>query len=79
AHSGTYELDLDAPANLRARLDRLHARLAEQSADRSERDRVIAEIAVAERALDEAERALAPAIAPPGAQAESPGSGRAAG
>ncbi|MDO8210836.1 hypothetical protein [Conexibacter sp. CPCC 206217] len=56
--SGVYELDLDAPAQLRARLDRLHARLAEQSSDRAERERVLAELAVAERALDEAERAL---------------------
>ncbi|HST39438.1 MAG TPA: hypothetical protein VLK58_08005 [Conexibacter sp.] len=56
--SGVYELDLEAPANLRARLDRLHARLAEQSSDRSERERIVAEIAVTERALDEAERAL---------------------
>jgi hypothetical protein len=56
--SGVYELDLDAPARLRARLDRLHARLAEQPGDRAERDRVLAELTVAERALDEAERAL---------------------
>jgi hypothetical protein len=57
-HSGVYELDLEAPARLRARLDRLHARLAEQSTDRAERERIVAEIGVAERALDEAERAL---------------------
>ena len=57
-HSGVYELDLEAPARLRARLDRLHARLAEQSADRAERERIVAEIGVAERALDEAERSL---------------------
>lgn len=60
--SGVYELDLDAPARLRARLERLHARLSEHApgsaADRAERDRVVAEIAVTERALDEAERAL---------------------
>lgn len=62
--SGVYELDLEAPARLRARLERLHARLAERShaagspEDRAERDRVVAEIAVAERALDEARRAL---------------------
>jgi hypothetical protein len=58
--SGVYELDLEAPARLRARLDRLHARLAEQSSDRAERERVLAELAVAERALDEAQRALPP-------------------
>ncbi|ADB51458.1 hypothetical protein [Conexibacter woesei] len=64
SRSGVYELDFDAPANLRARLERLHARLSEQShapgsaADRVERDRVVAEIAIAERALDEAEGAL---------------------
>lgn len=57
-HSGVYELDLDAPARLRSRLDRLHARLAEQSTDRAERERIVAEIGVAERALDEAERSL---------------------
>lgn len=59
--SGLYELDLEAPANLRGRLERLHARLAEQSTDRAERERIVTEIAVAERALEEAERALAPA------------------
>ncbi|MBB4664867.1 hypothetical protein [Conexibacter arvalis] len=58
AEAGVYELDRTAPAALRARLERLHARLAEQSADRDERDRLVAEIAIAERALDEAERAL---------------------
>jgi hypothetical protein len=57
-HSGVYELDLDAPARLRSRLDRLHARLAEQSTDRAERERIVTEIGVAERALDEAERSL---------------------
>ncbi|MDO8185046.1 hypothetical protein Q5424_02860 [Conexibacter sp. JD483] len=57
-HSGVYELDLEAPARLRSRLDRLHARLAEQSTDRAERERIVAEIGIAERALDEAERAL---------------------
>lgn len=58
--SGVYELDLDAPARLRARLERLTARLAEQSqaGDRTERERLVAEIGVAERALDEADRAL---------------------
>jgi hypothetical protein len=56
--SGIYELDLEAPANLRSRLDRLHARLAQQSGDRAERERIVAEITLAERALDEAERAL---------------------
>lgn len=58
--SGVYELDLDAPSRLRSRLDRLHARLVEQSqaGDRAERDRLVAEIAVAERALDEADRSL---------------------
>lgn len=58
AEPGVYELDLDAPANLRSRLERLHARLAEQSGDRAERERVVAEIAIAERALEEAEQAL---------------------
>lgn len=58
SRSGVYELDLEAPERLRARLERLHARLAEQSTDRTERDRVVAELAVTERALDEAERAL---------------------
>lgn len=64
SRSGVYELDLDAPANLRSRLERLHARLVEQShppgssIDRAERDRVVAEIALTERALDEADRAL---------------------
>ncbi len=55
---GHYRLDRDAPANLRARLDRLHARLGEQSSDRAERERVVGEIAITERALDEAEAAL---------------------
>jgi len=55
---GCYRLDRDAPARLRDRLARLHARLAEQSADRAERERIVAEIAIAERALDEAEAAL---------------------
>jgi hypothetical protein len=58
AEPGVYELDVDAPANLRSRLERLHARLAEQSADRAERERIVAEIAIAERALEEAEQAL---------------------
>jgi hypothetical protein len=64
SQSGVYELELDAPARLRARLERLHARLAEQPhahrspEDRAERDRVVAEISVTERALDEATRVL---------------------
>lgn len=74
AEAGHYELDLQAPVNLRARLERLHARLAEQSSDRAERERVVAEIAIAERALEEAERVLGGAQADGGA-----GSGRATG
>ncbi len=62
ADAGFYALDLNAPARLRARLDRLHARLAEQSSDRAERERVVAEIATAERALEEADRLLGPAV-----------------
>jgi len=76
AEPGVYLLDLDAPAALRARLDRLHARLAEQSADRDERERLVAEIAVAERALDEAERTLGDDAA---GRSGADGRGRAAG
>lgn len=56
--AGHYRLDRNAPARLRDRLTRLHARLAEQSSDRAERERIVAEIAITERALDEAEAAL---------------------
>lgn len=55
---GCYRLDRDAPTRLRDRLSRLHARLAEQSSDRAERERIVAEIAITERALDEASTAL---------------------
>jgi len=64
--SGVYELDVDAPERLRTRLERLYARLAEQAPaalatpeERAERDRVLAEITAAERAIDESRRALA--------------------
>jgi hypothetical protein len=61
SQAGVYEVDLDAPERLRARLARLHARLAEHAqspGDRAERDRLLADIAATERALDEARRTL---------------------
>lgn len=63
AEPGVYALDVAAPARLRARLEALHGRLAalatrHDAAARAERDRIVAEIAVAERALDEAVDAL---------------------
>ncbi len=65
--SGVYELDVEVPARLRLRLERLHGRLAATPSalgspeERAERDRVVAEIGATERALDEAEQALATA------------------
>lgn len=76
---GLYRLDRDVPANLRARLARLHARLSEQSSDRAERERIVAEIAIAERALDEAEAALGQPAEAAAQDAERDGSERAAG
>ena len=58
SQAGVYELVLDAPERLRARLDRLHAGLAEHAGDRAERDRLLGDIAATERALDEARRTL---------------------
>jgi len=57
---GVYRLDLTVPARLRERLAQLQEQLADASAaaDRAARDRLVAEIAAAERALDEAEAAL---------------------
>jgi hypothetical protein len=72
--AGVYELDLGAPTRLRERLARLHARLAEhagrdasrvgQPGERAERERLLAELAATERALEEALRML-PADAAP--------------
>jgi hypothetical protein len=73
--SGVYELDVEVPERLRTRLARLHARLAAcppalgDSEERAERDRIVAEISAAERALDEAERALAQAAGGRGTRA----------
>jgi hypothetical protein len=66
SRAGVYEVDLDAPERLLGRLERLHARLAEHAqrpGDRDERDRLLADIALAERALDEARRTLPAAAA----------------
>jgi hypothetical protein len=73
--SGVYELDLEAPERLRARLRRLHERLVDGAdavadvgtagaAAREQRERILAEIAATERALAEAARALPGAGSP---------------
>lgn len=73
--SGVYELDLGVPARLRTRLERLHGRLSSSppalgsAEERAERDRVVAEISATERALDEAEQALAEAADGDGSRA----------
>jgi hypothetical protein len=52
ARPGHYELDRQAPARLKRKLDRLHREFL--SANRAQRTRITAEIARTERQLDEA-------------------------
>lgn len=67
ARAGVYELDRQAPARLRATLDRLQRELrdltvadhGDAGAIRSRRTRLTAEIGRVERALEEVDRALA--------------------
>ena len=75
--SGVYELDPDAPAQLRARLEALQLQLRELAdasptpadlpATRARREQLTAEISQTEKAIEEADRLIAPAAELPGA------------